>query len=74
MTTTDRLTTHWNGIGDDMKPKPPIRNGSRYSEMDTIREFVFDEAESAWLMVSTGTDPVSDKVGIGAVGYMILIS
>ena len=70
MITNGRLITKWFGISSDTKPKPPIRNGSVYYEMDTIRIYMFDEESEEWLIVSSGTDITSAIVGIGAVGYM----
>ena len=72
MVTIDRLTTSWNGISSDTKPNQNVRNGSKYREMDTSRTYMFDEESQMWLIFKSGTDITSNKVGIGAVGFMVI--
>ena len=61
----------YKGIAEDSKPAD-ARNGDRFIEMDTGALLIFDEENTAWRVLVTKTDPTSNLVGFGRVGYMII--
>ena len=59
----------YKGLSDDDKPVD-ARNGDRFIEMDTGALLIFDEVNTAWYVLVSKTDPTSNLVGTGRVGYM----
>ena len=63
------INTVLKGLGADPKPLS-ARNGDRFIEIDTGALLLFDEESMGWLVMVTKTDPTSNLVGLGRVGYM----
>ena len=71
--------TEYYGLSSDTKPSS--KNGDSFTEIDTGKRYLFNEAGSAWIEQAGGgggggggDTKSSDKVGTGQAGYMILKS
>lgn len=55
------------GLSSDTKPTEGIATGSRFTEVDTVAEFLFDEESGMWLSQATGrTSIASATVALGS--------
>ena len=55
------------GLSSDTKPTEGIATGSRFIEVDTVAEFLFDEESGMWLSQATGrTSIASATVTLGS--------
>lgn len=54
---TNSGDTYWDirGNSDDEKPVEGVPNGSKFTEINTGNEYLFDEASGAWYLRSAGT-------------------
>ena len=59
----------YKGLSEDSKPAY-ARNGDRFIEIDTGALLIFDEVNTSWYVLVSKTDPTSNLVGAGRVGYM----
>ena len=47
------------GLSSDTKPTEGIATGSRFTEVDTVAEFLFDEESGMWLSQATGRTSIA---------------
>ena len=47
------------GLSSDIKPTEGIATGSRFIEVDTVAEFLFDEESGMWLSQATGRTSIA---------------
>lgn len=48
MVTVCNLTNEYDGLSTDTKPTNGVRNGSKFVEIDTGKEYLFDEEGQEW--------------------------
>lgn len=62
------------GLSTDTKPTEGINTGSKFVEVDTGDEYLFDSESVEWILRQSGGggggDATSNKVGTGKVGSM----
>lgn len=65
------INTKYKGLSSDAKPTG-CRNGDRFLEIDTRVLLMYDEEGQGWNVIVSTTDPVSNLVGFGRIGYMAI--
>lgn len=63
--------TTYKGLSSDTKPTG-CRNGDRFKEIDTGAVLIYNEAAAEWNVFYSSVDPMSNLVGSGRVGYLVI--